>query len=102
MQLYKSLSDQQRAKICLPANHQRRKFISNWWYVHDDHRINNTFDKEQQELIQQIFDSLHNPDHQAAVNKQVRIDQYGREEFAPSVGMLGKSSRGPPGPIPAG
>ena len=34
MQLYKSLSDEQRTKICLPVNHSKRQFISNWWYVH--------------------------------------------------------------------
>ena len=89
MQLYKSLSDEQRTKICLPVNHSKRQFISNWWYVHKDHRIPDTFNGEQQELIEKIFDSLHSPKHQAAVNKQVEIDQYGAEKNAPSVGFFG-------------
>lgn len=89
MQLYKSLSDEQREKICLPVNHKSRQYISNWWYVHRDHRLNNTFDKDQLKLIQEIFDSLHHPEHQAAVNKQVKIDQYGKEKNAPSVGFFG-------------
>ena len=88
-QLYKSLSDEQREKICLPVDHKRRQFISNWWYVHPEHRIPDTFNGEQQELIQNIFDSLHNPQYQAAVNKQVEIDQYGEAKNAPSVGFFG-------------
>jgi hypothetical protein len=89
MQLYKSLSDEQRQKICLPVDHKSRQFISNWWYVHREHRIPDTFNAEQQELIQKIFDSLHRPEFQAAVNKQVEIDQYGKEKNAPSVGFFG-------------
>ncbi len=88
-QLYKSLSDEQMQKICLPVDHAKRHFISNWWYVHPEHRIPTTFNSEQQELIQNIFDSLHSPDFQQAVNKQVEIDQYGQEKNAPSVGFFG-------------
>jgi Protein of unknown function (DUF3500) len=89
MQLYKSLSDSQREKVCLPADHPRRQFVSNWWYIHPEHRIPNTFNAEQQELIKRIFDSLHSVDHQDAVNKQVLIDQYGEQQNAPAAGFFG-------------
>ena len=89
MQLYKSLSDEQRAKVCLPSDHPRRPYVSNWWYIHREYRIPKTFHADQQELIQKIFDSLHHPDHQAAINKQVEIDQYGQEKNAPAVGFFG-------------
>lgn len=89
MQLYKSLSDEQRQKICLPVDDARRQYISNWWYIHREHRIPETFTREQQELIQTIFDSLHHPEFRAAVNKQVLVDQYGQEKNAPSVGFFG-------------
>lgn len=89
MQLYKSLTDEQRGKVCLPADHPRRKFVSNWWYIHPKYRIPGTFNAEQRELIQRIFDSLHSADHQAAVNKQVEIDQYGEINNAPAVGFFG-------------
>ena len=88
-QLYDSLSDEQREKICLPCEHARRQFISNWWYIHPEHRIPDTFSVEQQELIQSIFDSLHNPEHRAAVNDQVLVDQYGQSKNAPSIGFFG-------------
>lgn len=89
MQLYKSLSDQQRKKVCLPVDHPRRQFVSNWWYIHKDSRIPGTFNGEQQQLIQEIFDSMHSPEHQAAVNKQVEVDQYGALKNAPAVGFFG-------------
>jgi hypothetical protein len=89
MQLYKSLSDEQKSKVCLPHDHESRQFISNWWYVHREHRIHNSFDLEQQDLIQKIFDSMHSPEHQSAVNKQVKIDQYGKAKNTPSVGFFG-------------
>lgn len=89
MQLYKSLTDEQRAKVCLPIDHQRRQFVSNWWYIHPDYRIPSTFNADQQELIQKIFDSLHSPDYREAVNTQVEIDQYGNPKNAPAVGFFG-------------
>ena len=46
MQLYKSLSDEQRQKICLPRDHERRQYISNWWYIHPEHRIPGTFNAD--------------------------------------------------------
>ncbi|HAP06250.1 MAG TPA: hypothetical protein DCR20_00355 [Planctomycetaceae bacterium] len=89
MQLYKSLTDEQRAKVCLPADHPRRQYVSNWWYIHPDYRIPATFNADQQELIQQIFDSLHNEQYIADVKKQVRLDQYGQAKNAPAAGFFG-------------
>ncbi len=89
MQLYKSLSDEQRQKVCLPVDHPRRQYVSNWWYIHPEYRIPNTFGTDQQELIQEIFDSLHSAEYIEDVKKQVRIDQYGRDENAPAVAFFG-------------
>ncbi len=89
MRLYKSLSDQQRQRVCLRSDHPKRQFVSNWWYIHPDHRIPGTFNAEQQELIQDIFDSLHSEEYIDDVKKQVRIDQYGKVKNAPAVGFFG-------------
>ena len=88
-QLYKSLSESQRQKLCLAVDHPKRQYISNWWYIHPEHRIPTTFTAEQQELVRKIFDSMHSPEHQDAVNKQVLIDQYGEAKNAPSAGFFG-------------
>ena len=89
MQLYKSLTPEQKQKVCLPADHPRRKYVSNWWYIHPEHRIPTTFSADQQELIKKIFDSLHSADHQAAIKEQVLIDQYGEAKNAPAAGFFG-------------
>jgi hypothetical protein len=89
MQLYKSLSDVQRKNVCLPVDHPRRQYVSNWWYIHPDYRIPKTFNAEQQALIKRIFDSMHSVEHQDAVNHQVLIDQYGEEKNAPAAGFFG-------------
>ncbi|MEY3175877.1 MAG: hypothetical protein RLZZ436_3791 [Planctomycetota bacterium] len=89
MQLWKSLSDEQRTKVCLPANHPRRQYVSNWWYIHPNHRIPATFNADQQELIRKIFDSLHSSEYLEDVRKQVRIDQYGQAKNAPAAGFFG-------------
>lgn len=89
MQLYKSMSDEQRKKVCLPLSDPRRQFVSNWWYIHKEHRIHNTFTADQQDLIQTIFDSLHNAEHRDAINLQVKKDQYGKASNTPAIGFFG-------------
>ena len=89
MQLFKSLSDEQREKVCMAVDHPRRQYINNWWYIHQDYRINNTFSAKQRELIEDIFDSLHRREYIEDVKKQVKIDQYGEDRYAPAVGFFG-------------
>lgn len=89
MQLYKSLSEEQHRKICLPVNDPRRNFVSNWWYVHPKHRLHNTFNDDQRDLAQQIFDSLHAPDYRKTVSAQVKKDMFGKIGNTPSIGFFG-------------
>lgn len=89
MQLYKSLTDEQRKKVCLPKDHPRRGYVNNWWYIHPEYRIPTTFNAEQQEIIKKIFDGMHSAEHQAAVNEAVLIDQYGEKKNAPAAGFFG-------------
>ncbi|MBI4902676.1 MAG: DUF3500 domain-containing protein [Acidobacteria bacterium] len=88
-QLYRSLSDSQKEKLCLPVDHPKRQYISNWWYIHPEHRIPASFTREQQEVIRTIFNSMHSAEYRDAVNNQVLIDQYGEEKNAPSAGFFG-------------
>lgn len=81
MQLWKSLTDEQRMKVGLPANHPRRQYVSNWWYIHPNFRIPATFTPDQQELIRRIFDSLHSPEYIEEIRKQVQIDQYAQAKM---------------------
>lgn len=89
MQFYKSLSEEQLSKICLPVNHSSRQFASNWWYVCPEQRLHTFYNKDQQDLVQQIFDSLHHPEHREKMNWQVQKDLMGKIKNTPSVGFYG-------------
>ncbi|MCP5541870.1 MAG: DUF3500 domain-containing protein [Akkermansiaceae bacterium] len=89
MQFFKSLTDEQRSKICLPVNHPKRQFVSNWWYICPDQRLHTFYTKEQQDLVKQIFESLHAPDYREKMNWQVEKDLMGKIANTPSVGFFG-------------
>lgn len=89
MQFYKSLTDEQRAKICLPINDPKRLYVSNWWYICPKERLNTFYTKDQQDLVKQIFESLHSPEHREKMNWQVQKDLMGNIKNTPSVGFFG-------------
>lgn len=89
MQFYKSLTEEQHAKIVLPVDHEKRKFISNWWYICPDQRLHTFYTKDQQDLVKQIFESLHAPEYREKMNWQVQKDLMGQIKNTPSVGFFG-------------
>lgn len=89
MQFYKSLTEAQRAKIVLPRHHERRGFVSNWWYICPEQRLHTFYTKDQQDLVKQIFESLHHPDYREKMNWQVQKDLMGQIKNTPSVGFFG-------------
>lgn len=89
MQFYKSLTEEQRAKICLPVDHPKRQFVSNWWYICPEQRLHTFYTKDQQDLVRQIFESLHHPEHREKMNWQVQKDLMGQIKNTPSVGFFG-------------
>ncbi len=89
MQFYKSLSEEQRAKVCLPVNHPKRQYVSNWWYICPEQRLHTFYTKDQQDLVRQIFESLHHPEHREKMNWQVQKDLMGQIKNTPSVGFFG-------------
>lgn len=89
MQFYKSLTDEQRAKVCLPVGHPKRQFVSNWWYICPDQRLHTFYTKDQQDLVRQIFESLHHPEHREKMSWQVQKDLMGEIGNTPSVGFFG-------------
>ena len=89
MQFYKSLSEEQHVKICLPVNHPKRQFVSNWWYIHPEERLHTFYTQEQQDLVRQIYESLHHPEHRERMAWQVQKDLMGDIKNTPSVGFFG-------------
>lgn len=89
MQFYKSLTEEQRAKIVLPRDQKQRGYVSNWWYICPEQRLHTFYTKEQQDLVRQIFESLHHPEHREKMNWQVQKDLMGQIKNTPSVGFFG-------------
>jgi hypothetical protein len=89
MQLYKSLTETQRERICLPINHPKRDFISNWWYICPEARIHTFLTRDQQSLVKQIFESLHAPEFREKATWQVEKDLMGNVKNTPSVAFFG-------------
>jgi hypothetical protein len=89
LQFYKSLSEEQRAKVCLAVDDPKRQFVSNWWYVHPKQRLHTFYSKDQQDLVQQIFNSFHHRDHRKKMTWQVQKDLMGEIGNTPSVGFFG-------------
>lgn len=89
MQFYKSLSEEQRSTICLPLNDPKRSYVSNWWYVNPEQRLHTFYTPDQQDLVRQIFESLHHPDHREKMVWQVNKDLMGKISNTPSVGFFG-------------
>ena len=89
MQFYKSLTETQRAAVCLPIDSPKRDFVSNWWYVHSQQKLHEFYTDDQRELVQQIFDSFHHEKHQEKMRKQVQKDLMGKVKNTPSVGFFG-------------
>jgi hypothetical protein len=89
MQFYKSLTEVQRAAVCLPLDHPKRQYVSNWWYICPDRNLDTFYTPDQQDLVRQIFESLHHPDHREKMNWQVKKDLMGGRAKTPSVGFFG-------------
>ena len=94
MQFYKSLTEEQHAKICLPVDHPKRQFVSNWWYIGPEQRLNTSYTQDQQDLVKQIFESLHSPEYREKMDWQVQKDLMGDIKNTPSVGSSARRQTG--------
>ncbi|MCH2115820.1 MAG: DUF3500 domain-containing protein [Pirellulales bacterium] len=72
-QLFGTLNDQQRKQIVFPFDHQLRSTIDNNWHI-TEARLGRDFNKDQQDLIRQIFNGLHSPEWAEKVVAQIDHD----------------------------
>ncbi len=91
---YKTLTDEQRKEICFPFDHILRSEVNNNWQI-TKHRLNAFFNKDQQEMIRQIFMGLHSEEYAEKVFGQVEHDS-GKDGFfgGSSVAMFGEPESG--------
>lgn len=91
--LHKSLSEEQRRSVCFAFDHPLRSKVDNNWQI-TDKTVTAFFNKDQQEMIRQIFLGLHSPEYAETVMKQV-IHDSGKEGFGGcSIALFGEPGSG--------
>jgi hypothetical protein len=91
--LYKNLSEEKRKAVCFPFDHPLRSKVDNNWHI-TDKKIGAFFNKDEQELIRQIFLGLHSPEYADTVMKQV-IHDSGEAGFGDSsIALFGEPGTG--------
>ena len=74
-QLYRSLDAQQRASICRAFEDPLRSKVNNNWMIGKSQK--EVLNKDQQDLVRQIFLGLHSPEYAPRVMEQVVHDSEG-------------------------
>ena len=91
--LYKNLSEEKRKAVCFPFDHPLRSKVDNNWHI-TDKKIAEFFNKDEQELIRQIFMGLHSPEYAEKVMNQV-IHDSGEKGFGDSsIALFGEPGTG--------
>ncbi|HTG43826.1 MAG TPA: DUF3500 domain-containing protein [Verrucomicrobiae bacterium] len=91
--LYKTLSEEQRQKVCFAFDHPLRSKVDNNWQI-TDKTVTDFFNKDQQEMIRQIFMGLHSPEYAETVMNQV-VHDSGKEGFGGcSIALFGEPGTG--------
>jgi len=89
--LWKSLDEAQRAAIVFPFDHPLRSRVDNNWLIVPEKTVGGAFTPDQQDLVRQIFRSLHSPEYADSILKQVEHDNVGIGGFgACSVALFGE------------
>lgn len=93
-QFYKTLTEQQRAAVCFPFDHELRSRVDNNWHITKP-TLANSFTPDQQAMVKEIFRNLHSPEYAETVYKQVEHDS-GKAGFngGTSVAFFGQPGTG--------
>jgi Protein of unknown function (DUF3500) len=93
-QLYKSLDEKQRAKICFGFDDQLREKVDNNWHI-TDASIDSLLNKDQQQLVREIFMGLHSEEYAQTVFDQVEHDNSGDGGFnSCAIALFGEPGTG--------
>jgi hypothetical protein len=91
--LHKSLTEEQRNAICFPFDHPLRLKVDNNWHITKS-KLTESFTKDQQAMVKDIFDGLHSPEYAETVYKQV-VHDSGKAGFGDSsIAMFGEPGTG--------
>jgi Protein of unknown function (DUF3500) len=93
-QLFKSLNEEQRKKVCFAFDDPLRAKVDNNWMI-VKHSVADTFTPDQQALVRDIFNSLHSDEYRKTVYDQVVHDSEGEGfEKGTAVAIFGEPGTG--------
>jgi len=93
-QLYRSLNEAQRQSLCFAFNDPLRDKVDNNWMI-TKRSIRDVLSPDQQDLVRQIFRSLHRTEHADAMMRQMIEDSEGKGfEGGTSVALFGEPGTG--------
>jgi hypothetical protein len=92
-QLHSSLSEQQKKAICFGFDHPLRQKVDNNWFI-TEQRIGEVLKPDQQDLVRQIFMSMHSDEYAKRVFDQVEHDGGGPGTFKEcAVALFGEPDK---------
>jgi len=92
--LFKSLTEEQGKGVVFPFEHPLRSKVDNNWHITKT-TIGELLNRDQQAMVREIFDGLHNPDYAKRVFQQVEHDGGGPGTFKDcSVALFGEPGTG--------
>jgi len=96
--LYDTLTEQQKQTIWFDWNHKRngkllRTFVSNNWHITKPAITSKFYTREQQDLIEQVFLGMYNPEWHDRILQQLKDDAggYGKRQ---NIAIFGKPGSG--------
>jgi Protein of unknown function (DUF3500) len=91
--LFNSLKEEQRKTICFPFDHELRSKVDNNWMITKE-AIDKALDKDQQQMVREIFMGLHSDEYAKNVYEQVKSDGGGNFEDSVAVALFGEPGTG--------
>jgi hypothetical protein len=85
--LYKSLTPDQKSKVCMPFDHALRSKVDANWFI-TPHKIGEFYTPDQRAMIQEIFRHLHNPDFLPKVLYHIQEDAGSLDKY--SIALFGE------------
>ena len=93
-QLYKTLTEDQKKRICFPFDHKLRSEVNNNWFIVERFRVGEDMNADQQAMVMDIFKGLHSEEYADAVLKQVQNDNNCKNLEDTSVALFGEPGTG--------
>ncbi|MEQ1862715.1 MAG: DUF3500 domain-containing protein [Chthoniobacteraceae bacterium] len=90
--LFKSLSEEQRGKVCFAFDNPLRMKVDANWMINDPQK--KLLGADQQAMVREIFNGLHSPEYAETVMKQVLHDGDGDFEAETAVALFGEPGTG--------